>query len=167
MPLSVQSERVDHTDDAAWKNWRKALDKLHRNDLERKEKESRDLAEKHAREAEEEAAKALATLKDARRREDEAAQTKCERWAHIVYERERGLHSGATYYYMTGDLCMKTLHTDKDQPADQSKRPRESPVEYVWKKETRRVDGPDEQRKLEEGEWELAEWVRYIKNKYV
>ena len=70
-------------------------------------------------------------------------------------------------YYMTGDLCMKTLHTDKDQPADQSKRPRESPVEYVWKKETRRVDGPDEQRKLEEGEWELAEWVRYIKNKYV
>ena len=80
MPLSVQSERVDHTDDAAWKNWRKALDKLHRNDLERKEKESRDLAEKHAREAEEEAAKALATLKDARRREDEAAQTKCERW---------------------------------------------------------------------------------------
>jgi len=69
---------------------------------------------------------------------------------------------------MTGDLCMKTLHTDKDQTANQSKRPRESPVEYVWKKETRRVDGPDELRKLEEGEWELAEtWVRYIKNRSV
>ena len=118
MPLSVQAERVDRADDADWKNWRKALDNLHRNDRERKEKESRDLAEKHAREAqEEEAANALAALKDARRREDEAAQTKCERWAHTVYERERGLHPGATYYYLTDDLCMRTLHTDKDQLA--------------------------------------------------
>ena len=70
----MQAERVDHEHDADWKNWRKALEKLHHNDLERKEKESRELVEQHAREAqEEEAAKALAALKDARRREDEAA----------------------------------------------------------------------------------------------
>lgn len=145
---------------------REALDELYRKNAERNEEESRKLAEQHARDVEQaKAAKALAALKDAHRPEEEAAKTRCEQWARAAYERDRGLYPKATYYYMTGDLCMKTLHpADESRSAVGEKRSRESSVveSYAWKKETRRVDGPDEARDLDQGEWELAEvWVRY------
>ena len=87
-----------------------------------------------------------------------AEKRRCETWARKLYPTKVSY----PVYYMTDTNCMKQLSWDaEEQPP--KKRPRED-VEYEWIKKTRRVDGPNAELMLEEGEWEMAEvWVKRAK----
>ena len=85
-------------------------------------------------------------VQEAQKAEDDK-KGQCERWAYTQFPTRPRF----PVYFLTDDYSIKTLYTETRAVK------REPIVEYEYVTKTRRVYGPNERLKLEEGEWELAE----------